>query len=833
MQVLLRNILAATLLIGLEIVLSNVAEPRANKFISSIQSSSLVHIVRDDFGVPHIYASTQRGIFYGFGYVTAQDRLWQAELNRRMALGQLSEIFGIQAFSNDVFSRVMFGPAVHRANMLTAADSWTQVAVEAFAEGMNAWIEKAQQQGELPLEFEAFAVSVPTWTKDDVVASFIAQNAMLTWVGSDEPLHAQALMYLTETLGSEQGQAVFLDTHWLEDPSAPTTVPGKDSIPMSIELALPRLDLTRGHLPQLHAWRKGMAHVTEFLKRVKEGIKLFDLPQPPASFALAIGSELADDHKTLLLGGPQAGFTVPHLSLEVGLHGVGYKTVGVTPPGLPFLAVGTSNFASWMITTAGTDHWDTFVEVVNPKNVNQYRYRGSWLDFDCRTEIILIAGEDGAPIEICESVHGPLLFRDENVAFASANAVRGQGLSALSGWSRLGLAKSYEEFAGYVDGITYNINMLYTDVIGNIAFWQRGLIPVRASDVNPWLPTPGTGEFDWLGFLPLEAMPHALNPHQGWLANWNNKPQASWPNSTGGFFDWGPVQRVQRIIQLIKGDEEEDEDVDDFDLHRLAALTELLGRVVDTPSGESLYVFAPGLLAGMLARVDQTADSRLPEVVDFLLDWSEEYAQQDADNDGFFDSPGVAIFNTWYATAVEQILRDELGPIFTELRGGLAVEAQVLSRLLVDRPALPLLADYLDGKTPDQAMTEALIASLDSLTKTYASDELDDWLQPTVEIVWNELGLGTVPNSPYANRAIYTQLTELGRRRGQVKGWNVLPPGQSGDMRSPHFTDQLELFNSYAYKEMRLSWRQLRDHIESIEILQLRPRLSSYDHSSP
>lgn len=816
MQPAARKTMVAVLLIGLGMAHSDLMASQAYQPNPLAHKSTSVRIVRDDFGVPHIYARSQRGIFYGFGYVTAHDRLWQAELNRRMALGQLSEIFGNQAFANDVFARAMFGPATHRAEMLAAADSWTRVAFEAFAAGMNAWIEEAEREGDLPLEFEAFNVPVPTWTVDDVAASFIAQNAMLSWVGSDEPEHAQALFYLMDTLGDEEGLAVFQDTHWLDDPSAPTTVPSEADSPAGIRTARLRSDLTLERMRKIRAWGEGLASLAEFFARVKTGRKTLNLPRPPGSFALAIGPGLTGDDKALLLGGPQADFTVPQLSLEVGLHGVGYKAVGVVPPGSPFLAVGTSDFASWTLTTAGTDHWDTFVEVVNPDNADQYLYRGDWLDFNCRTEIIEVASQGTAPVELCESVHGPVLFQDEKVAFASANTVRGRGLSSFSGWSRFGLANSYQEFADYVAGITYNVNFLYADVNGNIAFWQQGLIPIRPSDVNPWLPMSGTGESDWLGFLPVEAMPHALNPNQGWLANWNNKPQANWPNSTGGFFDWGPVQRVQRLMQLV---EEEKNQV--FDLRPLKTLTAVLGRVVDTPSGESLYVFAPGLLDIMLARVNEDADSRLPAVVDFLRHWASDYAQQDADNDGFFDSPGVAIFNTWYATAVEQILRDELGPIFADLRGGLAVEAQVLYRLLVKTPAVPLSGDYLDGKTPEQAMTEALIDSLDELSQTFGSQDLGDWLQPAVEIVWNKQGLGTLTNSPYANRAIYTQLTELGKRRGQVKGANVLPPGQSGDMRSPHFADQLELFNNFAYKEMRLSRRQLKDHIESVERLRM------------
>jgi len=787
------------------------------------RKSERVRIFRDDYGTPHVLARNPRGLFFGFGYAVAQDRLWQAEINRRMALGTLAEVFGPSALPSDVFARRFFGPFQLRAEMLTGADDWTRTILSAYASGINAWIDKASDEGLLPLEFAAFGVEPTKWSEDDVVASFIALNAQLSWVPPAELENAQALESLISRLGPEEGLAVFADTHWLDDPSAPTTIPVDRDIMGLAELVSKGRQTaalrTAVNREDIRRWARVGTEVTAFLREVQASRNALGLPRGPSSFALALGPRLTEDGSAVLIGGPQAGFSVPGLALEIGLHGAGFNAVGVSVAGAPFLAAGAGRRVAWSLTTAGTDHWDVFAEVVDPADPDRYQYNGDLLSFGCRLEIFRVAAQDDMTMDLCESVHGPVLFRDSSVAFALANSVRGLGLNSLSGWSRLGTARSHRQFGSLVKTIDYNINHLYADADGNIAFWQTGLIPVRAPGVDPWLPTLGTGQFDWQGFMPREELPSALNPSQGWMANWNSKPRADWPNSNGGFFAWGPVQRVQRIIQLSR-----ELGSRDSGRKELEELVEEIGQVVDTPSGQPLFVFAPGLLKAMTAKVVESTDPRLPGVVDRLLRWADDgLLQTDEDGDGFFDQPDVSIFNTWYTVAVEQILRDEVGAIFDETRGGLAIFAQLLHRLLDPNPALWLQADYLDGRTTEEAITRALIDSLDQLTARYQSEDLDDWLQPALEIEWQPGGLGTVPNSPYGNRGIYTQIVRLrpNSRGGRVGGVNNLPPGQSGDFRSPHFADQIEDFNRYDYKEMRLNVSKLWPHIESTETIRV------------
>jgi penicillin amidase len=181
--------------------------------------------------------------------------------------------------------------------------------------------------------------------------------------------------------------------------------------------------------------------------------------------------------------------------------------------------------------------------------------------------------------------------------------------------------------------------------------------------------------------------------------------------------------------------------------------------------------------------------------------------------DGFYDSPGVAIFNTWWQRWVDRVFADDLGGALPPTGVG-----NLTYRMLADDPALPLQHDYLDGETVEQALTGALIAALDDLTAAYGSLEEIDWLQPIAEIVWAPVGAVGVPNTIWMNRGTYNQIVHLGPGP-ELYGQNVVSPGQSGDPVSPHFEDQLMLYATWAYKPMRLNRLDLKGVIESTVVL--------------
>jgi penicillin amidase len=350
---------------------------------------------------------------------------------------------------------------------------------------------------------------------------------------------------------------------------------------------------------------------------------------------------------------------------------------------------------------------------------------------------------------------------------------------------------------------------MYADARGNIAYWHAGRIPIRAAGDSPWFPHIGAGIAEWQGFIPFKEMPHVKNPAQGWLANWNNKPRVNWFNSRRGFSQWGPVARVrtlQLLLDSLPPGSATPATVEQ--INQFAALT------TDQPSGNASTVVVTSLFGDLLGAVDATADARLPEVLSILAGWN--LLQLDLDVDGRYDSPAVAIFNTWWQTFINRVFADELGSTLER-----NVVANMAGRLLKPGSGLALSYDYLGGETVGQAVTGALIGALDALTSSYGSASPADWLQPAAVIDWSPIGAVDVPDIPWMNRGTYNQITHLGKG-SKMAAVNVIAPGQSGNPLNPHFADQLLNYATFRYKPMRLTRADLTGNRESTLVLTVR-----------
>jgi len=505
----------------------------------------------------------------------------------------------------------------------------------------------------------------------------------------------------------------------------------------------------------------------------------------------------------LLLGGPQMGYSVPQINHEMGVHGAGYDVTGMNIAGIPGLPIGVAKDHAWTMTSGITDNNDIYYELLNPADPGQYLFQGAWRDFDCRQETIPVRGAPDVTQTICDSVHGPVLGSIPGLAFSLKSATRGldvQGFEVVFGMMKAG---SVQEFDTALSKSIYNFNVLYADVRGNIAYWHVGKIPIRAEGDNPWLPHDGTGVAEWQGFIPWEDMPHALNPEQGWLVSWNNKPAPGWNNSTPGFGSFGPVHRVNTLVNLL-----EQITPGSATTGTLEMINRTAGWTTDTPSGNANFVVVSTLLDDMLARVDTSADPRLPEITALLGSWN--WMQVDADANGRYDSPAVAVFNTWWKAFSDKVFADDLGGALDR-----TVVGNLAARMLEDDPALPLLHDYLGGMTVENALTGSLIDALDTLTVAYGSADPADWLQPDALIHWSPIGAGTVPDTIWMNRGTYNQIVHLGMGP-RLYAFNVISPGQSGDPFSPHFADQLGLYAAWTYKPMRLTRLDLVGNTESV-----------------
>jgi penicillin amidase len=366
-------------------------------------------------------------------------------------------------------------------------------------------------------------------------------------------------------------------------------------------------------------------------------------------------------------------------------------------------------------------------------------------------------------------------------------------------------AKNIRQFSKGLSKPSYNFNVLYADVKGNIAYWHVGRIPIRAPGDSPWYPHIGAGIAEWQGYMPWSQQPHARNPEQGWLTSWNNKPRQGWTNSTRGFWQWGSVARVRTLMNqlgaLPPGSVTPDV---------VAGINTIGGHTTESPPGNASTVVVSTLLPFMMAQVDTDADPRLAAVMGMFATW--DLLQLDLDSNGAYDNPAVAIFNTWYETMVGQVFADELGSRYER-----NWVANLAGRMLIPG-IVPLFADYLDGQTVSEAVTGALVGALDSLTGSYGTSDMTAWLATAPMTTWSPVGAVGVPDTPWMNRGTYNQITHLGRG-GNMSAQNVVSPGQSGDPRSPHFADQLFNYASWQYKDMNLSKADLKGNTESTTVV--------------
>ncbi len=748
-----------------------------------------VTIHRDEYGVPHLYAGSLESLFYGMGYVAADDRLWQAEILRRSATGTLAELFGPAVLAGDIDARRMFGPVERRTAAFEAASEDLKTMLTAYADGINARI----AEGNLPLQY-GFVGPPRPWTVDDSVAVFFLLGSQFGWFGSEELANAATYSALIAALGPADAATVFGDLFWLDDPDASTTVPADgaigqkgrraggppDGLPSSAAAAqLPGAAWDNAGLPG-DGW---------------------------ASNALVISPHLSADGAALLLGGPQMGYGTPQINHEIGLHGAGFDVTGMTIAGFPLVPIGVGNGYAWTLTSGGSDNSDIYVEVLNPADPTQYLFNGEWLDLECRDENIGVAFAGVHTETLCTSVHGPILGSDGATALSFKNVTYGKELQSLEAWASLGKANNINEFASSLADVAYNFNVLYADRTGNIAYWHIGHIPIRAEGANRFLPLPGTGEAEWQGILPFSENPHARNPEQGFLTSWNNKPAPGWENSTGDFWMWGAAHRVNTFMAELKALTPRSATVETVE-----AINRTGGWTTDTPTGQASSVFVTSYLDEMLAHVDTSADPRLADVVDALAAW--DHLQVDLDMDGFYDDPYGAVFNAWWFALAEGVF-DEVWGISNRF-----IIGNLIDRMFKGPDAgLPLAYDYLEGATPTEAVTDALVAALDALTVDYGTADMSAWMQPISFINWAPLPLTPpVSSTIWMNRGTYNQIVHL---RGNVTAQNVISPGQSGDPTSPHFADQLELYATWTYKPMRLSKADLKGFIESTTVLRV------------
>jgi penicillin amidase len=477
-----------------------------------------VEILRDKWGVPHIYASNADDLFFAQGWMAAKDRLFQLDLWRRVGTGKLAEVMGPPAVARDRIARLVQYRGDWNAEWASYSPDAKAIAT-AFTRGINAYIESLG--GKRPVEFRAAGYDPGLWTPEDVTAR-IAGLAMIRNVAR-------------EVARAQDIKKFGLDTVQRLLPPDP-----------AIRIEIPKeLDLD-GITPALLKDYTDATGTARFTDPV-------DLNSIGSNNWVMAGSKTVTG-KPLLANDPHRPIQNPSLRKTVHLVAPGWNVIGAGEPALPGIALGHNEEVGFGFTIVGIDQGDLYVEKVDPSDASRYMYKGAWRKFDVVVEEIRVKGEPKPRrVELRYSVHGPVIADDaaRQRAYALKWVGSEPGAAGYLAALRLSRSKNWDEFqrnAGY-----YKLpseNLVYADRAGNIGWIAAGWAPLR-KNWSGLLPVPGhTGEYEWSGFLAPELNPRKYNPAEGFVATANhNILPPGYKHQLA--FEWAAPWRFSRISEMI------------------------------------------------------------------------------------------------------------------------------------------------------------------------------------------------------------------------------------------------------------------------------------------
>jgi penicillin G amidase len=515
-----------------EIVLEGLQEP--------------VEVLRDEWGIAHIYANNMDDLFFAQGFVHAQDRLWQMEMWRRTAEGRMAEVLGADGLEHDRIARLLKyrGPWDDREFTVYHEDGERIVA--AFANGVNAFIE--QRRDHWPVEFRITGVEPLPWD----VTTPLPRLFTAMPVGN-----ARAELRLAQQvaeLGAEEANRQAGPDPWREL-----------EVPEGLDVTI----ITEEVIDGLGGFRSGMPAVPLLreYRDLPEGVASIDLgPQEPepGSNNWAIRPELSETGAAIVVNDPHRGVTNPSLRYLVHLNAPEWNVIGATEPGIPGIAIGHNGRVAWGLTVVGTDQSDVFVEEVNPENRDEVLWEGNWEPLRIEYDTIQVRDGEDEIVELKFSRHGPIFYEDtvNHRAYAIRSTMHEPGSAGYMGALRLNQVDDCSEF---LDELVYyyapSENMVCGDADGNISWMAAALTPNRIGGWHGRLPVPGTGQYRWEGFR--DDLPTELNPDRGWIATANHNIHPPGYDPPLFFKSGPPYPRFERLDEVLS--EEAPFSVEDFE----------------------------------------------------------------------------------------------------------------------------------------------------------------------------------------------------------------------------------------------------------------------------
>ena len=709
-----------------------------------------VNVLRDRWGVAHIYANNQRDLFFAQGFVVAQDRLFQMEMWKRAGQGRLAEVLGPSAVQRDINARLLR----YRGRMKTEYESYsldTEAILRAFTDGINAEIHSLKAKGGpgLPIEFQLAGFEPERWKPEDCLNRMAAFS--MTGNAFSELRDAE----LVAKFGVEKASRVLsLDPRVKLDPA-----PGVDF---------------SGLNPSLLKNLVGSDARIEFPSDTSQG-----------SNNWTISGKLTSTGKPILANDPHRVVGLPSLRYIVHLVAPGWDVIGAGEPGLPGVALGHNQHIAWGFTIFGIDQQDLYLEDLNPQDPLQYKTPNGWARIRVEHETISVKGKPPVKVEMKFTRHGPVLWEDGKRALALRWVGAESGTAGYLGSLAVDRATNWKEFEEAVKRWKVpSENIVYADIDGNIGEHSTGLAPLRKTWTG-LLPVPGAAEYEWSGYVPNSELPHTFNPNDGFVATANHRmiPE-NYPYNVG--FEWDPGYRVRRIDEVLSGIRDS-------------------GKKITLSDMEKLQTDVVSLPARQLLKLLREASPNPTSATQMLLGWDATLNRE---------SGPAALYEVWLkdlreAISVKKGIGQEHELSLAKLLGELSESSpQVFGPDAVAGRNQVLL------QTLDSAWkkTEELLGP-DSQSWSWARLHTIRFHHPLDRLPGAErlLDLGPLsrPGDGYTVNA-----TSVGENFQQQAGasyreildtadWDqslaVNTPGQSGQSGSPHYSDLLPLWDQGQY----------------------------------
>lgn len=773
--------------------------PQVDGQITAAGLSAPAQIIRDKWGVPHIYADNDHDLFFAQGYAHAQDRLWQMEMNRRTGTGTLSAALGAGLLETDQLIRTMGWPQAAQKDW-EALDDDSRAILTAYSEGVNAYIETHGDR--LPLDFTILGIKPRPWTPIDTLAW---GKVLMYSLGGNyrlELLRAQMI--------AEKGAQVTQELLPPYGPDMPLIIP-----------------------PEAQGYRDFKNQKLSGLNGIDQ---VFGEPGPVnGSNNWVVSGSRTESGKPLLANDTHLNLGMPGIWYQNGIQGGRFNSVGFTFPGVPGVVIGHNDRIAWGVSNVNPDVQDLYIEKLNdPNNPTQYEFEGKWYDLEVSTETIEVKKQAPETLKIMRTRHGPIISGvvGDTPGVPGPIAIRWTALEGVPQFQsiiQLNLAKNWDEFR---KALSYweapSQNFVYADVDGNIGYQTPGRIPIRAKGHQGLVPVPGwTGEYEWQGFIPFDELPSVLNPSTGFLATANNKIVSDdYPYSLA--YEWDPGYRAKRITDLLAADDS----VTIEDIQKIQADT---------------YSLAADALAPYLLAI-QPADDAQSRALEQVRSWDKRYE---------VDRVGASIYQVWYWFLLKNTLNDDLGTELGDvyLAGDYERHGTFQLPLMTKLMAQADNAWFDDKATPqvetrDDIVRRSLSDALAWLNENYGTDQ-SRW-------TWGTLHTMTFRSSPLGQSGIaplewlYTSRTVPARgdnftvdagsfrysrpfimvhgasQRDIIDLGNfsnslmIQPTGQSGHVLHPHNRDFIDAWQNVEYHSMLFDRAQVEANAEGT--LTLNPR---------